>query len=1119
MRNFKNGVLLILLTCLACQPGQPELFFRHANAEDFEEAQQVAPVLAEGLELDLWAPGPLLSNAVALTFDPSGAAYIAETSRRKSSDLDIRQHWDWMIDDLALQSIEDTRELLMQKLPTSLSDENQWIEDFNGDSIHDYRDLSIQTEYINKVWDSDGDGRADKSQQFAAGFNTMVTGIAAGILYHDDRIYLTVAPDLWCIEDKDGNGQADERQSLSHGYGIHIAFAGHDMSGLTIGPDGRIYWSIGDLGVNVTGPDGQNWKFPNQGCVMRCNPDGTNFEVFAHGLRNPQELAFDPYGNLISVDNDGDHPGEHERYVHIVEGSDSGWRIHWQYGKYNLPNESYKVWMDEGLHVPHFSGQAAYITPPLALAYDGPAGLAYNPGTALSEEWHDYFFASYFTGSSARSKIEAFQITPKGASFEIENIKNVVEGIVPTGITFAADGALYINDWKDSYDKKPEGRIWKLDASNRDKNPAAQEVQKILQEGVSELSMNELKSYMSHEDQRIRMSAQFELVKREAYQDLLDLVVNGNADLMSRLHSIWGISQLSRETSRDLSEIKEMLSDENLHVRGQVAKLLGETKYIHAEDDLIHLLQDVSASVQFFAAEALGKMPSDKSFNPLVKLLSEIKDEDPHLRHSVVYALSKISNEDQLTGLTTHPSEYVRIGAVVALRHQRSPAIVAFLEDSSDLVLAEAARAINDDFSIPEGLPDLAKSLEKTSVNNEAFTRRAINANLRIGDEASAMRLAAFAIDQKADIAMRKDALWALGYWTDPPKLDRVTGRFRPISGHNIAHAQKAYIEIFATSLERKNNAILAASIATAGRLNYKHGNAAIAHIFYDLSKNANTRMSALKTLAQIDSKELIKHIDNALSDSNIEIRKLALDILGSLNIEEKSKLPLFEKIITQNTWSEKQVAITALSKMSSNQTQNLLSDIFEKFKKGELDPEVHLELFSSIEESEFKTLKEQKLSYEKSFNKDDKLMEYQTTLYGGDVRRGLRLFRRNAAAQCIRCHKVNGNGGIVGPDLSDIGSTLTREQLLLSLVAPSDRIAPGFGTLSISLKDGSEIVGIFMSETDDMLRVKQGEEIVEYPKSEVKSSELSPSAMFNSSEVLNKSQIRDLVAYLTDLK
>ena len=68
------------------------------------------------------------------------------------------------------------------------------------------------------------------------------------------------------------------------------------------------------------------YKRQHEGCVLRCEPDGTHFEVFAHGLRNVQEIAFDNYGNIFGVDNDADLPGERERFVYITERSDSGWR-------------------------------------------------------------------------------------------------------------------------------------------------------------------------------------------------------------------------------------------------------------------------------------------------------------------------------------------------------------------------------------------------------------------------------------------------------------------------------------------------------------------------------------------------------------------------------------------------------------------------------------------------------------------------------------------------------------------------------------------------------------------------------------------------------------------------
>jgi len=76
----------------------------------------VSYTLDDNFELDLWAPGQLLSNAVSITFDNQGHAYVTETTRRKSSDLDIRQHRDWNIDDLSLQSIEDTEHLHKTKL-------------------------------------------------------------------------------------------------------------------------------------------------------------------------------------------------------------------------------------------------------------------------------------------------------------------------------------------------------------------------------------------------------------------------------------------------------------------------------------------------------------------------------------------------------------------------------------------------------------------------------------------------------------------------------------------------------------------------------------------------------------------------------------------------------------------------------------------------------------------------------------------------------------------------------------------------------------------------------------------------------------------------------------------
>jgi hypothetical protein len=155
-------------------------------------------------------------------------------------------------------------------------------------------------------------------------------------------------------------------------------------------------------------------------------------------LRNTHEFVFDEYGNLISEDNDGDHTGEQERLVYIVNGSDAGWRTNWQFGKYRDPdNNTYKVWMDEKMYKPRFEGQAAYITPPIENFVSGPTGMLYNPGTALSPEWKNTFFVAEFVGNPTRSGIQAFKLKPKGATFELGEQKRMLNGVLATGIDLA----------------------------------------------------------------------------------------------------------------------------------------------------------------------------------------------------------------------------------------------------------------------------------------------------------------------------------------------------------------------------------------------------------------------------------------------------------------------------------------------------------------------------------------------------------------------------------------------------------------------------------------------------------------------------------------------------------
>ncbi len=1113
-------ILVLVMSCVMCSDipdnGIPDIV-SVADSDAFDEALDVSYTLDENFTLDLWAPGPLLANAVALSFDNQGNAYVSETRRRKSSDLDIRQHRDWMTEDIALQSIEDTRAFHLQKLATKLSDENTWQEDFNGDSIHDYRDLEVQSEIVRKIYDSDGDGRADVSHIYTEGMNSMLTGVAAGVLYHNGDVFVTAAPDVYRFKDVDGDGDADTKEVISHGYGIHIAFAGHDMSGLTVGHDGKLYWSIGDIGVNVTDQTGKQWKYPNQGAVMRCNPDGSDFEVFAHGLRNPQELAFDAYGNLISVDNDGDHPGERERYVHILEGSDTGWRINWQYGKYNQPYEEYKIWMDEQLSVPYFEGQAAYITPPLALAPNGPAGLAYNPGTAMDEQWNNYFFGSYFTGNSKRSRINAFQLKPKGASYEIVNEQDVIVGINSTGVNFGPDGSLYVNDWKESYSKKEAGRIWKLDSKT--KNALRDETKAILKAGPSELTIAQLDAYLDHPDMRVRQLAQFELVDRNELNTLKTHALKGENEF-GRLHAIWGYGQLMRENPELYEDLPGLYKSESEHVRAQYAKVLGDIGKNESTigQSLSLLLYDESPRVRLHAVEAIGKIGYQEAYQYLVDQLERFEEnKDPHMRHAVSYALSKIADDLTLEKLATNESVNVRIGAVLALRHQASAKLSSFLNDKHELVATEAARAINDDFSIPAAMEALAKSLTTSTIKTEAFLRRAINANLRLADKASAERLTAYVLNKEHDDAMRMQALWSVGYWLSPPEHDRVDNRYRELKPGKKQDAHTSFANIYKTIETESNSELKAMIITVAGKLSYTQAEDSVFK-YVQGNHNKAIRIAAMASLGLMESSRITEAINIVMEDSDVDLRKEAQKMLNQSNFSDDNKLAIIEKILATATIEEKQTALNALSKVKSEKAITLLASQIKQLHR--LEKGIQLDVLTAAKAQENEKLNELVTQYESAKPADDKLAAYVESLYGGDAQKGKNILAFNDAAQCLRCHKIQGYGGEVGPALDKIGAELSREELLLSLVDPNSRIAPGFGSIYFTLTDDTELSGIVETETTTSIVVKDpAGKTHELLKSNIKNQENLPSGMLSQETILKKTEIRDLVEFLVSLK
>lgn len=1122
-RLILAGAACVLFAC--SQPTPPKdavTSYEPAYTAKFSDSVSalIKPTVDSGLSISLWGIDSLVISPIAIDIDDNGALYYTKTNRQVSSEFDIRGHRDWEIASISLQTVEDRRKFLHTELSPENSAKNTWLNDVNGDSSRDWRDLTVEKENVFKLVDLNGDGVADQAIKVVDDFHDEVTDVAGGVLVDGNDMYLAVAPDLWRLRDKNGDGIPDEKTSLSTGYAVHIGFSGHGMSGVEMGPDGRIYWQIGDIGFNSKGPDGKKWEYPNSGIIARSNPDGSDFEIFAAGLRNTHEFAFDEYANLVSEDNDGDHAGESERIVYVVNGSDAGWRSNWQYGKYNDPNNNtYKVWMDEKMYVPRWNGQPAYIVPPIANYVNGPAGFVYNPGTAMGPQYKNHFFVAEFVGNAAGSGVHGFTLKPKGAGFELGSTKKIVGGILPTGLDFGPDGALYVADWIDGWETGPFGRIWKLDGAAAGQEAIRKEVKALLAADFSKRQPDSLGLLLAHDDMRVRMKAQFELAKRGAGSlPVFEAALKPGQAQLGRVHAILGIAQLARKDAQHAGILIPYLKDADPEVRSQTAKWLGDGKFRDAAAALIPLLADSYSRARFFAAEALGRIGHVPAVEPIIAMLRQNNDEDVYLRHAGSLALARIGKAAPVVALAKDSSRAVRIAAVVALRRMADPGIAAFLQDKDEFIVTETARAINDDLSIPKALTPLGDLLVNTSFKNEALIRRAINANLRVGSEQSMNNLLRYAAMTQQPAALRVEALAALSTWAKPSVLDRVDGRLRGAIERDPALVRSKSEAPLIALMADKDAAVRVAATKAASKLQIAPATEALGNLL-KRDKDPVVRKEALVALADLKVENLGSIIETALADKEKQVRVVAIDLLGKATLPPAQLAAMLEGVINEKSAEEKQAALLTLGNVTQEYSAPILTKQLAKLENGTLPAEIQIELEEAIDSAGTEPLRAKLREIQAKKSASDPLANYAGALQGGNAERGRRIFFRNQSAQCIRCHAIDDYGGNAGPRLNDISKRITRLQLLEALVNPSARLAPGYGMVTLKLKDAKMVSGILMEETAKAIVLKSGDAApVSYAKDTIEKRIDAASSMPNMTDVLTKKQIRDVVSFLGEL-
>ncbi len=1001
--------------------------------------------LADGYVVEGFAAAPLLANPVALDVDARGRVWIAETHRYQRSVLDITQQPAWLSDELALRTV-DQRHLFLRRT----FDANPEL-------------LTADSEILRVLVDADGDGRADRSAVAADGFDEVTAGTAAGVLVVDDDVFFACIPSLWKLDDAARLEHRVTPRSLQRGFGVHVGVTGHDLHGLVLGPDGRLWFTVGDRGASFTTAEGTTIDLPDEGAVYRCELDGSDLEVYARGLRNPQELAFDAVGNLFTCDNDT-AGADRSRVIHVVRGADYGWRCSFQHMPGFGPWVQEELW--RGSRIDDALPNAGY-------APQGPGGLAFHPGTGFDDRERGRFVCCDFPKG-----VLSFGVEAAGATFQVTDPRWILQGIWAPDACFGPDGALWIVDWIQGWGAPGAGAVHRVFAEGELDGPAVAEVRALLTSDFAERDNDDLITLLGHPDQRVRVRAQRAVAERmtmpafDAVQDaerrarLLGAMLL-QAELKARLPGLGENGRVAAVRALGTAarhrhvlnppRVEFALADASPSVRAAALQVIADTLGSVGDLDFLGLLRDPDARVRATALQALGGQAAaggtaerDRLLDLVARWAPTVCGDDPYLEHACVEALRRGLSAEAIARLRDDPSALVRRVAARAARRLADPRVADFLDDPDPDVVSTAVRAIHD-VPIDAAMPALADRFDRVPSRDRS---RALDALRRLGRPQDIERLAAVAVDAAFDGALRSAALRTLAHWDAPEPIDPVVGLWQPVGEdrpRDLAPVRAALTaridELFdPATLDSAPSELLQQVVDAMAGLGIAAAVEPLATLAADPDQGETVRAAALRGVLLLPAPATVTERLATLLRSDETPSAVRIAALES--VARTGGAPWDDP---SGTWvrgratdpdaplAERRAALAAWSRLEESTARAALGALLDDGLEP-WPPELRLDVWSALDAGadgdeawrpRVATLRES--------------AGPELFLHGGDPVAGGRIFAEDGRVQCQRCHAVAGVGGNLGPSLDAIGIELSGEQLLQALLEPMARIREGY--------------------------------------------------------------------------
>jgi putative membrane-bound dehydrogenase-like protein len=911
-------------------------------------------------------------------------------------------------------------------------------------------------------------------------------------------VFVCQSPDILVFEDLDGDGIADGPpkkfltgfKGFDHDHGVH---------GINIGPDGKLYFTVGDQGVDgLQSADGKGrkWKSGTPDCqagtVWRCDMDGTNLELIAHNFRNNYECCVNSFGEVWLSDNDDDG-NQQTRICYVMPGGN--------YGYYPRgPGQSH--WHEE---------QPGIVHKALRTGFGSPTGICFYEGTLLPEKYRGQLL---HTDAGPR-EFRCFHLKPKGAGYELEK-ENLVTSTDTwfrlSDVCVAPDGSVMLADWYDpgvgghGMGDWTRGRIYRVTPKGH-KGYKVPEVKVDTKEGIADALDSPCLAARSIAIRKVK-----EMADKNAKTFVIELVAQSPSAMLA-----------ARATWLAHGSFSGVIGS---LPQGMLGKLVAASDK-HDEDPRIRVQNVRNLPVRYEAETAdeisqrFGQMqwiesqrrsPNISVFREILLMIASRKADETVVE--LFYRLAKLyDGQDNFYRAALNiacGTDPERRKAILADFDKHFP---EWNDKVADLVWELRPASV---------LPRLGTLLEDPK-RTPAQKGRIVDI-LAVTDDPAAGKTMLAVLKSDAAQEVKAHAIDSLKQF--------LPTKWKALQGGKELNA--AIDDLLKTKETQVVGLQLVAAVGATDRVG------AVIHIAEGdggpIDHADPTQDEAVRTLGKLKTAASVDYLTGQALGATVNpvptprvraaIAGLAAMMTGQPKDDIGAKaLAALQRLVTEHDHAtpRQQLAVEVLAGTRPG-TVWLLG----QREKGELPKELVADAGRLLRNSPFQGERNKAMLLFPAAGKlDPKKLPAPAILAKrtGNAKHGEQVLAATlkSEAQCLRCHMVRGVGGNIGPDLSMIGKKASKENLFESILLPSKAIADQYVQWKVNTADGKAVTGLLVAENEASLTLRDAngkdytfaQKDLDGPKQKSLTS-LMPD---NLVAAMTEDELIDLVEYLLTLK